>query len=304
MARSIRFLIGGPLLLLGLFQSSVQGSSTELGHEAPLGLAPVFGFDDGVAFETLPPRVEHWIRRYLTEDRDGFEQLLIREGAFRELVREKLAERGMPDELRYAAMVESGFLVSARSDREAMGLWQFLGATARAYGLTVDGWVDERRDPILATDAALDYLAALHDEFGSWMLAIAAYNAGPARVHRSLAAAGIPSPVSGESAYWRIEADLPFETREHVAKILATSLLSARAGRFGISVTEDPPLRFDLVLVPPGTSLIRVARVLGSSPEVLRALNPHLVVGQTPPGRSYPMRVPEGRGAELLDALS
>lgn len=304
MARRTTLLVGGPVLLLILFQSTHQGATIASGFGLIEPLTPVFGFAGEELQGALDPRVERWIERYLTEERGGFETFLAREGAYGALVRAKLAERDMPEGLVYAAMIESGFLSRAHSPASASGLWQFLGATARAYGLTMDGWVDERRDPIRATDAALDYLSALHGEFGSWVLAVAAYNAGPARVHASLARLKIESPVADESVYWAVEHDLPRETRNHVAKVLAASLLASRAERFGLFVVPDPPLRFDLVLVPPGTSLVGVAQSLGASPATLRALNPHLIQGVTPPGRSMPLRVPEGRGPDLLGLVS
>ena len=108
-------------------------------------------------------RVGYWMDRFSTDERAGFEELLAREGLYADMIRTKLAERGMPEELIYLAMIESGFSSDARSEVAATGMWQFMSGTARAYGLRVDAYVDERRDPIRATDAALSYLAKLHD---------------------------------------------------------------------------------------------------------------------------------------------
>ncbi|TVP42114.1 MAG: hypothetical protein EA350_17460 [Gemmatimonadales bacterium] len=249
-------------------------------------------------------RVERWIGRFLGPDRETFEHYLVREGLYGGMVRQKLRARDMPEQLLYLAMIESGFSSSATSPVAAAGLWQFLGATARAYGLSVDGWVDERRDPVRATDAALDYLEELHAEFGSWYLAAAAYNAGPVRVASALSrAGGIAEEGDAEAMYWKIIGDLPQETREFVPKILAAAILAEQAEHFGFDVEPDLPYLFDQVLVPGGTSLRRVAEALDASPSLLRELNPHLIRGATPPGRSFPIRIPLGESHRVLAAL-
>lgn len=209
-------------------------------------------------------RVERWVRRFLGSERATFEEYLVREGLYGGMIRDRLRRRGMPEELIYLAMIESGFSPSATSPVSASGVWQFMGATARAYGLTVDAWVDERRDPVRATDAALDYLEALYEQFGSWHLAAAAYNAGPGRVNQALRRAG---SVSGgdEALYWEIIEHLPRETRQYVPKLLAAALLAEQPEHFGFEVEPDVPYLFDQVLVPAGTSLTRLASVLETS---------------------------------------
>jgi membrane-bound lytic murein transglycosylase D len=249
-------------------------------------------------------RVERWIGRFLGPDRETFEHYLVREGLYGGMVRQKLRARDMPEQLLYLAMIESGFSAGATSPVAAAGMWQFLGATARAYGLSVDAWVDERRDPVRATDAALDYLEELHAEFGSWYLAAAAYNAGPVRVAAAVRRlGGTADETDAEAMYWRIIEDLPRETREFVPKILAAAILAEQAGHFGIDVEPDLPYLFDQVLVPGGTSLRHVAEALDESPALLRELNPHLIRGATPPGRSFPVRIPLGESHRVLAAL-
>jgi membrane-bound lytic murein transglycosylase D len=258
--------------------------------------------DTRLPFE-LNARVERWIERFLGPERQGFEEYLVREGLYGGMVRDKLRARGMPEQLLYLAMIESGFSASATSPVAAAGMWQFLGATARHYGLSVDGWVDERRDPVRATDAALDYLEELHAEFGSWYLAAAAYNAGPHRVQQALRGAGGAGVEGDEALYWRIIENLPRETRDYVPKILAAALLAEQAEHFGIEVERELPYLFDQVLVPGGTPLTRVASVLEVSPALLRELNPHLIRGATPPGRSFPVRIPLGESHRVMAAL-
>jgi len=269
---------------------------------------PVPGAADALLEGRLPmevnARVDYWIRRFLSEDRESFEAYLMREGLYGGIIRGQLQARGMPEELLYLAMIESGFSPSASSPvSSAGGLWQFLGATARSYGLAVDYWVDERRDPIRATDAALDYLEELYGELGSWYLAAAAYNAGPLRVQEALRRSGA-SAEDGEEIYWKITEHLPRQTSDYVPKILAATLLAEQREHFGIEVEVALPYLFDQVLVPAGTPLTTVARALDLPPALIRELNPHLIRGVTPPGRSFPVRIPLGESQRLVVSLA
>ena len=248
-------------------------------------------------------RVDYWIGRFTADQRPTFEVFLTQEGAFGQLIRDRLRERGMPPRLLYMAMIESGLRPAAVSRVSAVGVWQFMGPTAQAYGLRVDDWVDERRDPVRATDAALDYLDWLHDRYGSWYLAVSAYNAGPSRVDRALRRTGIGIPASDE-AYWKIRPYLPFETREYVPRLLAASALAEDPGEYGFDDVEGHrPYEFDEVWVPGGTTLVRVARSLDEEYRVLWALNPHLIQGRVPPGQPYALRVPLGSAFQVVASL-
>lgn len=247
-------------------------------------------------------RVDRWIRGFLNEGRSGFEKYLAREGLYGAIIRGKLRERGMPEDLIYMAMIESGLSPWATSPVSAAGMWQFMGPTAEAYGLRVTDWVDERRDPVRATDAALDYLQDLHDLFGSWPLAAAAYNAGPARVARAVSR-HVGDTHGDEDLYWEIVDVLPRETREYVPKIIAATYLARNADQFGFEVERDEPYRFERVFVPGGTSLWSVARALDTPHRLLLDLNPHLIRGVTPPGMSYPVRVPLGGASKVVAHL-
>jgi len=248
-------------------------------------------------------RVETWVRRFLGRDRATFEEYLVREGLYGGMIRDRLRQRGMPEQLLYLAMIESGFSPTATSPMAASGVWQFMGPTARAYGLTVDSWVDERRDPVRATDAALDYLEELHEEFGSWYLAAAAYNAGAGRVKQALRRSGVAGG-GDERLYWEIIEHLPRETRSYVPKLLAAALLADEPEHFGFEVERSLPYLFDQVLIPPSTPLRRVAEILDVSPSLMTELNPHLIRGQTPPDRSLMVRVPMGTSQTVVAALS
>jgi membrane-bound lytic murein transglycosylase D len=196
-------------------------------------------------------------------------------------------------------MIESGFNPNALSTAQAVGLWQFVAGTARMYGLRVDGYVDERRDPERATDAALEYLQDLHGQFGAWNLAAAAYNTGEYRVAQAMRA--VTGSVRGsENDFWRIRGQLPSETREYVPLMYAAALIGREPQKYGLEGVERLlPVEVEAVPVPGGTSLERVARAVGVSVEDLRELNGHLVRGSTPPGGAYPVKVPVGRGDAL-----
>jgi len=166
----------------------------------------------------------------------------------------------------------------------------------------VDEYVDERKDPVRATKAALDYLEWLHGRFGSWYLAAAAYNAGPSRV-QAILGRHADGRTGDEDLYWEVLDHLPRETREYVPRLVAATILAERASEFGFAASRAEPYTFDRVFVPGGTELSRIARATGLHPSVLRDLNPHLVRGVTPPGEIYGVRVPVGASRQVVAAL-
>jgi len=242
---------------------------------------------------SMNERVDRWMERYLTDQRPVFERYLSREGLYSEMIKEGLRARGMPEDLMYLAAIESGYTPGATSRVSASGMWQFMGPTAQQFGLRIDEYVDERRDPVRATAAALDYLQALHQQFGSWYLAAAAYNAGPGRVSRALKThAG--DQTGEEQLYWEIIEHLPRETRAYVPKILAAIVLSQAAEEYGFKVEQAQPVEYDRVWAPGGTSLRWVAGSVKAPLSDIRGLNPHLIRGVTPPDGLFPVRVPIG----------
>jgi len=248
-------------------------------------------------------RVSYWIHRFSTDQRPTFEIFLVQETIFGDLIRGELHARGMPEDLLYLAMIESGLRPRATSRVEAAGVWQFMGPTAEAYGLRVDEWVDERRDPVKATGAALDYLQWLYDQYDSWNLAAAAYNAGPTRINRLLRRLGWEGG-DGDALYWEILDQLPFETREYVPRMKAAAWLASRSHQHGFhDVDSKDPYDFQSVWVPGGTPLFEVADRLGVDRTVVRALNPHLTQGRTPPGETYLLRVPRGFAFQVVATL-
>ena len=264
-------------------------------------------------------RVEYWMLRFSTSDKREFEETLSRAGLYSDMIRNKIRARGMPEELVYLAMIESGFLTNARSRVSATGMWQFMDPTARAYGLRIDGYVDERRDPVKATDAALEYLSDLYQQYNSWYLAAAAYNAGSTRV--SLALARQSSGQAGEgssddygegnfygegegSLYWEIVDHLPKETAQYVPKLLAATYLARYADQFDLDVTLADPYVYDLVWAPGATSLADLGEMMGLPDDRIRELNPQLIRGMTPPGNVYALRIPVGQGYQAMAALA
>jgi membrane-bound lytic murein transglycosylase D len=201
----------------------------------------------------------------------------------------------MPEDLIYLAFIESGFSPKAHSQAAAVGLWQFIAETGRRYGLEVTTYVDERRDPMKATTAALDYLQDLHDRFGSWYLAAAAYNTGENRVGRIMRET-TGSERGSDADFWRIAKRLPRETRNYVPLMLAAGHIGKEPEKYGFSdVDYYEPLAFETVRVPASVPLAAVAKAAKASEEAISELNPELVRGLTPPNREWNVRVPVGK---------
>lgn len=250
------------------------------------------------------PDVERWIDFYSSDPGRGyFEEWLDRMTRYEEPIREELRRRGMPEDLVYIALIESGFEPLAVSKARASGLWQIMPATARDHGLLVNRYVDERLDPIRSTTAAIDFLDSLHERFGSWYLAVAAYNTGASRVHRVLRTHGGEGPWTDED-FWRISPHLPSETRQHVPRLIAAAILGKESVRFGFRPERSHPLSFETVFTLGETPLARVADAAGVSEDDVRALNPHLIRDVSPPGMFYPVRVPGGTARDVMLALS
>jgi membrane-bound lytic murein transglycosylase D len=239
--------------------------------------------------------VERFVGVFTGAKSDEFSLYLKRSGRYEGMIRAKLRARGMPEDLVYLSMIESGFNPTARSRVSAVGLWQFMAGTARGYGLRVDEYVDERRHPEKSTDAALRHLTDLHAQLGSWYLAAAAYNGGGGRVGRTMQA------VTGrrrgtDDDFWRIRHRLPKETRDYVPTMVAAALIGKEPGKYGLGNVERwLPHSVDSVRVPGGTRLALVGEAIGATEKELARLNPHLVRKMAPPGKEYPVAIPRGR---------
>ncbi len=243
---------------------------------------------------TRNERVEDWIDFLTGRNRDRTELWLERSGKYGPMIQAELRRRGMPEDLLYLALIESGFSPKAYSHAAASGIWQFIAETGRRYGLEVNGVVDERRDPLKSTDAALDYLQELHDRFGSWYLAAAAYNTGENRVGRIMREM-FGTERGTDEHFWKIAPRLPRETRDYVPLMLAAGHIAKEPDKYGFTDLEyQAPLDYDVTWVPGAVGLDAVAKALALPVDSIAELNTHLVAGRTPEGRAWPVRLPSG----------
>lgn len=238
-------------------------------------------------------RVDFWVDRFTNDPdmRDKMEGFLARSGIYVPMLSVKLAERDMPNDLIFLAMIESGFNPEAYSHANASGLWQFISETGQRYGLRVSGDVDERNHPEMATDAALEYLTELHERFGSWYLAAAAYNTGENRVGRIMSEVTGSERASSEEDYYRIWDRLPRETRDYVPLMIAAGRIAKNPAEYGFDhVVPLPAQSVENVEVTAGVPLSQVAVTAGLEQAELEALNPHVRSDRTPVGTS--LRIP------------
>jgi membrane-bound lytic murein transglycosylase D len=261
-------------------------------------------FDIDVTSFATNRRVLQYLEFFQVDARDRFEIWLSRLGRYQGMIRERLRAKGLPEDLLYLTLIESGLSNTAVSRARAVGMWQFIAGTARLYGLTVDPWVDERRDPYRATDAAVNYLGDLVERLGSVYLAAAAYNTGAGRIERGIGRLpGDPDSVSDLTFFQLSDRRyLRRETRDYVPKLIAASLIAKQPERYGFTDIEPlPPLVFDEILIPDATGLDVIARLADTTPAALVELNPQFVRGVTPPGRAVTVRVPRGTGTAVAE---
>ena len=265
---------------------------------APAAPKPSLEWLRQLALPELPLRWEPQVVRFLEFFKDDSKGRAImsvwlrKMGRYRAIIERKLDEQGLPRDLIYLAMIESGFDPGATSLKSAGGVWQFIPGAARAYGLEVSHWVDARRDPERAAEAAARLLKDLYVRFGSWPLAFAAYNAGYGAILRSIAR-------FNTNDFWELarhEAGLPWETSLYVPKILAAAIVGHNLKAFGYAnVVQDASWEFERVEVPSGISFAALARAAGTKPDVIEDLNPEYISGRIPPDRpTVVLRVPLG----------
>jgi membrane-bound lytic murein transglycosylase D len=238
-------------------------------------------------------RFQTGYRRAITETR------LARSGRYLPMILDIFKEKGLPEELVFTAMIESGFNPVAVSRAGAKGLWQFMAPTARLYGLRVDRWLDERLDPEKSTVAAANYLRDLYTVFGSWDLAQAAYNAGEVRVQQAIQG-------SGTRDFWVLHRRSPYllpETKNFVPAIHAATLIGRQPEQYGFTVVPEEPIRYEVITVPRGSRLTRLAGLSGVALADLEQLNPELWQKQTPPDASYELKIPVGTAAVMQAAV-
>lgn len=245
--------------------------------------------------------VEAFIRYFQTNGRKHFEKWLDRSADYMHLLQAILRENGLPEDLSYIALIESGLNPTVRSRANAVGMWQFIKGTAVRYGLRVDWWIDERMDPEKATYAAASYFKSLYDRFGSWYLAAAGYNAGEGRVARAI-------KKQGTEDFWELASHkklLHRETREYVPKYLAALAIAKDPEQYGFSpVVFAEGLRYDKAAVPQATDLRVIAAAAGTTVEEIRKLNPELLRWFTPPDYpGYQIKIPSGSAEMFVENM-
>ncbi len=241
--------------------------------------------------------VQAEIKRFTVgPEKTFFLKSLKRSGRYRPEILKALREAGLPEELSWLPLIESGFNVKALSRARALGLWQFIPSTGYKFGLKRDQFIDERMDPEKATTAAIAYLKELHNIFGDWTTVLAAYNCGEGRVLRTIRTQN----VNYLDNFWDLYERLPRETARYVPRFLATLHILNAPDKYGIDLgIVDPPLTYETVTVAKQVSLRDAARAIGTTEFELRQINPELRYKISPP-RSYELKVPVGKGDTLL----
>ena len=242
----------------------------------------------------LNSEVERNIRYFQTSISERFQVYLDRFEEYKPVVQTIFMEFGLPVELSYLSLVESGFNPKALSRARAAGPWQFMKATGRQYGLRVNWHIDERRDPMKSTVAAAHHLRDLYDQFGSWPLALAAYNAGAGKVSGAIR-------KSGTRDYWKIRRSWRYlrrETRDYVPRFIAATMIASNPTEYGFLTTPTPPFAFDEVLIKKRVTLRSISKATGISYQKLQKLNPELRRNIVPrQSGGYHLKVPPGTKA-------
>jgi membrane-bound lytic murein transglycosylase D len=265
-------------------------------------------WDIDVATYNSHNRVQYYLDFFQDRGRDRMAIWLNRMPRYEAMIRERLQRVSLPGDMVYLALIESGFSNAATSRAKAVGMWQFMKGTAKLYGLRVDSWVDERRDPYKATDAAVHHLSDLNRRFGSLYLAAAAYNAGSGKVSRGLIR--LPDeesdPARSDATFFRLYDTklLRRETKDYVPKLIAAALIAKQPRRYGFKIDPIEPATYDSILVPDMTGLDVIARLADTSVTAIRELNPQYLRLATPPGSRSLIRLPLGRGPATVTAYA
>jgi membrane-bound lytic murein transglycosylase D len=230
------------------------------------------------------------VQSFQTRERTHFLEAYKRSGLYRDMIVEELRKEGLPEELSWLPLIESGFKVRALSSARALGMWQFISSTGYRFGLKRDRFVDERMDFLKSTRAAIRYLTELHSFFGDWSTALAGYNCGEIRVQNVIRT----QQIDFLDNFWDLYRQLPWETARFVPRFMATLLIVNNPGKYGFELPQpEPPLQFETVPVDQPFKLSALAPTLGIDTAALAALNPELRYDSTP-AYGYMLRVPVG----------
>jgi len=271
------------------------------GEDLRVQLEQVKAAEQDVDFDfpiDLNDKVLSWVYDFTHGKRGFVEGALSRATQFLPMARQIFQEEGVPQDLVYLALIESGFKNTARSRAKAVGMWQFIRSTGRMFGLTGNAWVEERRDPVKSCRASARYLRHLYEASGDWYLALGGYNAGPMTLERA-------GNALGSRNFWDMARSsyLRNETKQYVPKLLAAILVGRFPERYGLNVIQMMPYAYETVEVDRMTSLSVLANYAGTDVEALKDLNPELLRATTPPGR-YTLRVPPGASGATNRALA
>jgi len=285
---------------------ALEVSPTDLGDDSEPLAQMADSFDLKLPEENLPDsdipltfnnKVEYFTRYFQTSARSSFAKWLSRSERYIPMMRSVLKKEGLPEDLVYLAMIESGFSPRALSVASAVGPWQFMSGTGKRYSLRIDPWIDERRDPLKSTMAAALYLKELYAMFNKdWYLAAAGYNAGENKIQRAI-------NMYNSRDFWELSKGgyLARETKDYVPKLLAAAIIAKEPAKYGFAdVAYLPPVEFDVVKIPSRTDLDLVAKACGVSPLTIYKLNPELLRSSTPPNYpGYELKIPKGASIQF-----
>jgi membrane-bound lytic murein transglycosylase D len=290
---------------------SEERSAEDASEAVPGGanaLADAVTWDIDVETYNSHDRVQYYLDFFQGHGRERMEIWLNRMPRYEVMIRDRLQRENLPGDLVYLALIESGFSNTATSRAKAVGMWQFMKGTGKMYGLRVDSWVDERRDPYKATDAAVRHLRDLNRRFGSLYLAAAAYNAGSGKVSRGLIR--LPDEESdstnSDATFFRLYDTklLRRETKDYVPKLIAAALIAKQPKRYGFKVEPAEPAAYDSIVVPDMTGLDVIARLADTTVAAIRELNPQYLRLATPPRSRSIIRLPVGTGPGTVAAYA
>lgn len=273
--------------------SELVEKNVEKPYQSPMG---DIALDDNA-------QVQKWVHYFQGKGRKYMRLYLARSSRYLPMMKNVLRENGLPEDLVYIALIESGFSPQAYSHSNAVGYWQFIRATGRRYGLHVDGFIDERRDPVLSTRAAAEYFKELYSLFGSWHLALAAYNAGENRVKHAVM-------KNYTRDFWELikrRRSLAAETKQYVPKFIAATMIAKDPVKYGFTDVEfDDPLSYDAVALTNPISLTKLAQNLNVDVDELKLLNPKFRGDFVPMSRNGEtvVRIPVGKGTDAVAAVS
>ncbi len=244
---------------------------------------------------TYNAKVSKWVKYFQTRGKKWFQVWLDRSEKYMPHIHRLLDQQGLPRDLSYLAMIESGYSSQAVSTADAVGYWQFILPTAKRYGLQHSWWIDERRDIIKSTWAASRYLSDLKKLFGSWYLAASGYNMGETRLKKLIL-------KHNTKDFWILsqKKDFPKETSDYIPKLIAATMIAKAPKLYGFRTSNGSALSYNYFYVPGGTDLFRLAEHLNMQREEITALNPELIHGIIPKHiTSHRIRIPQGSAKKV-----